>query len=69
MTAEHETVPPPKHPMHALTTYELTRYRRELEQALKTLPEDVPVRGLLQGRLAEVLAEQESRSRIRDAAR
>jgi len=34
MTAEPMTVQPPKHPMHALTTYELSRYRRELEHAL-----------------------------------
>ena len=32
------TIEPPEHPLHALTTYELSRYRRELEHALKTLP-------------------------------
>jgi hypothetical protein len=37
MTAEPVTVHPPEHPMHALTTYELSRYRRELEHA--RLPE------------------------------
>jgi hypothetical protein len=60
---------PPQHPMHALTTYELSRYRRELEHALKVLPEDAPVRELLQDRLAEVFAEEDSRTRIADAAR
>jgi hypothetical protein len=64
MTAEPVTVQPPKHPMYALTTYELSRYRRELEHALKALPERAPVRELLQGKLAEVLAEQDSRIRI-----
>jgi hypothetical protein len=47
--------------MHALTTYQLSRYRRELEHALKALPEHVAVRELLGGKLAEVLAEQEGR--------
>ena len=64
-----EPVQSPKHPMYALTTYELSRYRRELEHALTALPEHAPVRGLLQGRLTEVLAEQESRTRIADASR
>ena len=55
--------------MHALTTYELSRYRRELEHALKELPEHASVRELLQGRLAEVLAEEDSRAKIADVAR
>jgi hypothetical protein len=69
MTAESEIVQPPKHPMYALTTYELSRYRRELEHALTALPEHAPVRELLQGRLAEVLTEEESRARIADVTR
>ena len=64
MTAEPVTVQPPAHPIHALTTYELSRYRRELEHALKELREHAPVRELLQAKLAEVLAEQDSRTRI-----
>jgi hypothetical protein len=47
--------------MHQLTTYELRDYRRELEHALKTLPEHAPVRALLRERLAEVIAEQDTR--------
>ena len=62
------TVEPPEHPLHALATYELSRYRRELERALKTLPEHAAVRELLRGKLAEVLAEQESRVVIADTA-
>jgi len=54
-------VEPTERPMHALTTYQLSRYRRELEHALKALPEHVAVRELLGGKLAEVLAEQEGR--------
>ncbi len=53
----------PKHTLSALTTFELARYRRELEHAIKTLPENVAVRELLQQRLAEVLAEVDERAR------
>ena len=58
----------PPHPMYALTTYELRNYRRELEHSLKTLPEHAQVRALLQQRLAEVLAEQDSRNRLHHAS-
>lgn len=61
------TVEPPEHPLHALATYELSRYRRQLEHALKALPEHAAVRELLREKLAEVLAEQESRVVIADA--
>ncbi len=57
----------PAHPTHALTTYELKNYRRELEHSLKTLPEHAQVRAQLQQRLAEVLAEQDSRNRLHHA--
>jgi hypothetical protein len=58
----------PPHPMHSLTTYELKNYRRELEHALKTIPEHAQVSELLQQRLAEVLAEQDSRNQLRQAS-
>jgi hypothetical protein len=67
MTTEPGTVDPPGHPLHALTTYELSRYRRQLEHALKALPEHATVRELLRGKLAEALAEQESRVVIAEA--
>jgi len=38
-----------------------------LEHSLRALPEHVAVRVLLQQRLAEVLAEQDSRSRLHEA--
>jgi len=41
------TVEQPPHPVHALTTYELKNYRRELEHSLRALPEHVAVRVLL----------------------
>jgi hypothetical protein len=53
--------------MHSLTTYELKNYWRELEHALKTIPEHAQVRELLQQRLVEVLAEQDSRNQLRQA--
>ena len=42
-------------------------YRRELEQSLGALPEHVAVRVILEQRLAQVLAEQDSRSRLHGA--
>ena len=60
-------VEPPEHPLDELTTYELSRYRRQLEHALKALPEHGAVRELLRTKLAGVLAEQESRIAIADA--
>jgi hypothetical protein len=64
MTADPMPVPPPKHPMYALTTYELTDYRRELEHALSTLPGHAAAIKQLRQRLAEVLSEQQSRTRL-----
>jgi hypothetical protein len=53
----------------ALTTFELSNYRCELEHALTappagTSPGHAAARELLQNRLGEVLGEQESRARI-----
>ncbi len=67
MTAGPVTVEPPAHPLPALTTYELRDYRRQLEHALTTVPEHDRARGQFQGRLAEVLAEHDSRARIHAA--
>lgn len=62
MTAE--PVHPPAHPLHALTTYELRDYRRDLEHALGAPPGQPGARGLLRRRLADVVAEQESRAQV-----
>jgi hypothetical protein len=62
------TIEPPEHPLHEMTTYELSRYRRKLEHTLKTLPQHAAVREPLQGKLVEVLAEQESRVVIAEAS-
>ena len=68
--AEPVTVTPPQHPMHALTTYELRDYRRQLENAIAFFDRRDPVppaRDGLQARLDEVIAEQQYRQRLADA--
>ena len=57
-------VTPPRHPVHALTSYELRDYRRLLEQAIKTIAPDAPVQAVLRGKLDAVLAEQDDRARL-----
>jgi hypothetical protein len=57
----------PKHPLHAMTTYELRDYRRQLESAIAFLGRQDPVpavRGDLQAAFDAVIAEQESRDRL-----
>jgi hypothetical protein len=66
--SETANIEQPKHQLHALTTYELARYKRELQHAVKTLPEHAPVRELLQQKLAQVLAEQQSRIQLQQAS-
>ena len=67
--AEPLAVAEPGHPVPALTTFELGRYRRELEHAIKGISPDAPVQEDLRRKLGEVLAEQESRTRIQHASR
>jgi hypothetical protein len=65
--ADPGTVDQPPHPLHALTTYELRDYYRELERAIAWFGAKTPVppaRGNLQARLDAVLAEQDDRARI-----
>jgi hypothetical protein len=61
------TVDQPKHPLHALTTYELRDYRRQLEQAISFFDRQDPVppaRHHLQATLDSVLAEQDERASL-----
>jgi len=70
MTAEPATVAPPEHPLHAMTTYELSDYRRQLERAIAVLDGQDPVppaRRDLRARLDDVLAEQDERMRLAHA--
>ena len=57
-------VTPPRHPVHALTTYELRDYRRLLEHAITAIAPDAPVQAVLRGKLDAVLAEQDDRARL-----
>jgi hypothetical protein len=65
MTAEPVPVPPPAHPLPALTTAELARYRAQLEAVLAA-PGPAPAG--LGDRLTAVLAEQASRARLAAAS-
>ncbi len=63
------TVDQPKHPLHALTTYELAYYRRRLENAIAFLGKQDPIpaiRADMQAALDGVIAEQDDRTRIAD---
>jgi len=64
MNAEPRTVQPPKHPLHAQTSYELSHYRRDLEHAIKTIAPDAPVQADLRRKLDEVIAEQDDRAKM-----
>jgi len=70
MTSDRTTVDPPEHPLHALTTYELCDYRRELEGAIASFDNQTSVssaRARLQARLDDVVAEQDDRKKLADA--
>jgi hypothetical protein len=65
-----DTVCQPKHPMHAMTTFELKDYRRLLERAIEYFSKQDPVpavRADLQAALDEVIAEQDDRRKLADA--
>jgi hypothetical protein len=67
MPIETDTAEQPAHPLHALTTYELTYYRRRLENALAFLDKQDPVpaiRADMQAALDGVLTEQQDRVRL-----
>jgi hypothetical protein len=61
------SVEQPRHPLHALTTYELADYRRQLERAIAFFDAKDPIpseRDRLQARLDAVIAEQDDRTRL-----
>jgi hypothetical protein len=67
MTAEPVNVQPPKHPLPAMTTFELRDYRRDLERAIAFFDRQTPVppaRDRLQAKLDDVIAEQDDRARL-----
>jgi hypothetical protein len=70
ITAIPDTAEPPDHPLHQLTTFELSSYRRRLETAIALASARDPaatVRADLHARLRDVLAEQDDRARIAHA--
>jgi len=70
MPAEPVAVNQPKHPLHALATFELRDYRARLESALASFSTENPVLPTceqLQDALDAVLAEEEDRKRLTDA--
>jgi hypothetical protein len=64
MPAEPVSVTPPKHPLPALTSYELRDYRRLLERAIEGISPGAPVQAALRAKLDAVLAEQDDRARM-----
>jgi hypothetical protein len=64
MPAEPGTVAVPRHPVHALTTFELRDYRSHLEHAIRGIAADAPVQADLRRKLDMVIAEQEDRARM-----
>jgi hypothetical protein len=68
--AEPAAVEEPKHPLPAMTTFELRDYRRQLESAIAyfdTIDPVPPARDRLQAKLDDVIAEQDDRKRLADA--
>ncbi len=66
----HANVEQPKHPVHAMTTFELKDYRRRLESAIAYFDKQDPVpavRAELQAALDQVIAEQDDRTKLADA--
>ena len=66
-SAQAPEIDTPKHPLHALTTYELAYYRRRLENAIAFLDKQdpiPPIRADLQAALDKVIGEQDDRARI-----
>jgi hypothetical protein len=67
MTVEPVTVDQPPYPLHALTTFELAGYRRQLQRAIAYFDAQDPVpptREDLQARLDAVIAEEDARAKI-----
>jgi hypothetical protein len=65
MPTEPVTIDRPPHPLAEMTTSELSHYKVSLERAIKRLTVEASTK--LRSQLADVLAEQEDRDRIRHA--
>jgi hypothetical protein len=72
MPTDPGAVSQPKHPLHALTTFELRDHRRDLERAIAfwdTKHPVPPLRDTLRAKLDAVIAEQASWPPMRDQPR
>ena len=58
-----------EYPVYALTTAELDRRRSALDRAIREIPQGAAVSDGLRNDLADVIAEQEQRARIRQVSR
>jgi hypothetical protein len=70
-SSEPVNVETPRHPTAQMTTFELRDYRRDLERAIAFFDKKDPVpraRDRLQAKLEDVLAEQDSRNRLRNTS-
>lgn len=67
MTGEPVTIAHPTHPLYALTSYELHRYRKDLEHAINGIAADAPAHADLRRQLDAVTAEQDDHARIAHA--
>jgi len=65
----HDVTITRQHPVYALTTSELDRLRSALERAIGEIAPEAPVPEGWRDELADVIAEQEQRARIRQASR
>jgi hypothetical protein len=66
-TPQTPDVDQPKHPLPAMTTYELRNYRRDLETAIAFFDRQTPTpldQDRLQATLDDVIAEQDDRKRL-----
>jgi hypothetical protein len=64
------SVDQPRHPLHALTTFELASYCRQLEHAIAFYDKNhpaAPARAILQAALDGVIAEQDDRKKLAGA--
>lgn len=62
--ASQTLIGPPNRQLGQYTTSELQTYRRELERAIKTMPDTAPVRANLRRWLADVEAEEQDRAKL-----
>jgi len=70
LTGQPPQVDQPKHPLRALTTFELRNHRRQIEDAITFVGKQdpvPPVRDDLQATLNDVTAEQDDRRKIAGA--